>query len=254
MAMQLWIGGVRIDSISMLRGLFASVTGDMLDARCDEVLEKIADGIFIPWLDRCAETRERVGGLERQESGNMSHWRDILHSDPDKENLSNDAQCALAKICDVPEERITNAVKRKVHADKNAFVVFSEFKEVIARQPWYRDDSASRQTLEGVRWDRVAIDSYTLQNILARLPQDNSLVDVFLCNVGNPFIIRVLEGLTNVRLIGLGNPNVRFAANHRKKCFDMAKQNVKFKDFRLACQGVLLVNEYGRHINVKIQA
>lgn len=249
MAMQLWIGGVRIDSISMLRGLFASVTGDVLDARCDEVLGKIADGIFIPWLDRCAETRKR--DVVAKDSG--SRWRDVLYNEPDKEKLSDDAQRALAMICEVPEERITDAVKRKFHADRNAFVVFSEFKDVIARQTWYRDDSVSRQTLEGVRWDRVAIDSNTLQNILARLPQDNSPVDVFLCNVGHPFIIRVFEGLTNVRLIGLGNPDVRFAANHRGKYFDMVKQNVKFKNFRLACLGVLLVNEYGRHINVEIQ-
>ena len=253
MAMQLWIGGVRIDSMSMLRRLFASVAGDVLDARCDEVLEKIADGIFIPWLDRCDETRERVGGLERQECGNMSHWRDILHSDPDKGKLSSDAQSALAMICDVPKEKIASAVERKVHADRKTSVTSDELKKSIAEQSWYMKDESIQATLENVRWDRVATDSDTLRRIVARLPHDNAPVDVYLCDVGKPFVIRALESLANVRLIGFGSPNVQFAANCRGRCFDMIKQNVKFKDFRLACQGVLLVNEYGRHINVEIQ-
>lgn len=252
MAMQLWIGGMRIDSMSMLRRMFGSVADEALDARCDEVLEKIAEGIFIPWLDRCDETQERFGGLERQGSGNMCHWRDILYREPDKEKLSSDAQSALAMICNVCKEKIINAVERKVRADRNISITQDKLERVIADQPWYANNNAIRITLQAVRLERVAIDSDTLNKILARLSRDGEPIDVYLCNIGKPFVIRVLENLANVQLIGCGKPNVQFAANHRGKSFDMENQNVKFKNFQLTPQGVLLVNEHGRCDKVEI--
>ena len=248
---QLWLGGKRIDSIPMLREEFASRDEDGKITLCSELLKKIADGFFIPWLEFCPETRRRANDRERRQDASLGIWlleeyREKLQTERQGEFLSAEAKDAVAKICDIDIGIVEKSGRKKVPSFSRDNLIAQ-----LEGQEWYRDAEV-RRTIAGIAMDRLATDSSSLERIIGNAIRQSQrrFTDLYLLNTGNRFIIGNLNNLINLRLVGFGNPEVHFAARLRGDVLDMTAHNIEFKGFSLMSNGVKLINRQGRLVDV----
>lgn len=237
---QLWLGGKRIDSIPLLREAFASRDEEQELALCAELLKRVRDGFFIPWLELCTETRPRSDEERKQDKSIgillLNTFREDLLSEPDKANLSNKAQIAIAEICGINVGIVEKAAE-------NAENVISA-KDIFAKLEnleWFQNDDVKR-TLKSIPPDCLATDTDSLARNIRAASEHRKYTDQYLLNTGSPFIIRSLDMLSNMRLVGYGDPRVHFGVVLRNKTLDLDVRNVKFESVQLKSNGVILEN------------
>lgn len=244
---QLWLANDRIDSLAKLREAFAARDAEDRIPLCVELLEKMSADILIPWLDRCSETRPPDSAWDRERAaplggGTLASCRLQLGKEKDPLQLSSEGIAALASICEIDESTVRSALTGKRRQMRIRSCQSDELCKRIERQAWYRGDAAVQRMFTGIRWEQVAVNSATLNGILAQASKrsDGGKTDVYLCNVGEAFTLRSTALLRNLRIVGFGEPNVQFNPCARGEWLDLNERNLKFERFHLNCQGVRL--------------
>jgi hypothetical protein len=248
--LQLWLDGKRIDSIRSLRDVFASCEGEAREALACELLRKTSDGIFIPWLDRCHETFKKSDVNPSSLSGALREARVNIENKFTQGELSDEAAMGFAELCGVGKEVFIASSLLNV----NRSIQSSPYEEKLEAQDWYKNDPQMRRAIDGIPKGCTAVDSASLAKLLsARRPKlrGTSMADIYLLNIGKVFIIRSLTGLSHIRLVGYGNPAVRFSPYLRKETLDMVERDIKFERLNLHRQGVCLSNYEERCVEVE---
>lgn len=250
--MQLWLNGKRIDSIAMLREMFFTEDIIIQHQLCTELLSKVAAGIFIPWLERCYEARLRNSPNERAQD-EAQGFLDLekCYQDLKREsvltNLSNKGVEALAKICNVDALTFQTAttMRQNVPANDKLF-------ELLEVQDWYQKDTKVQKSIKAISPELIATDSDSLARVVIAAGKQHSCtaIDIYLLAVGKPFVIRNLNALRNLRLVGYGYPVLSFHPQHRGMELNMKERNLKFVRLRLDDQGVLLLGRAENCIDV----
>lgn len=248
--LQLWLNGKRIDSIRVLRDMFASSDGETREALAYELLRKTGDGIFIPWLDRCHETFKKNDGCLRLASNDLVEARTVVEEKFTQGELSYEVAIGFAKLCGVDKDVFIAASSLNVHRGIQSSLHIKE----LEAQDWYQNDPQMRRAIDGIPKGCTAVDSASLAKLLsARRPKlrGTSMADIYLLNIGKVFMIRSLTGLSHIRLVGYGNPAVRFSPYLRKETLDMVERDIKFERLNLHRQGVRLSNYEERCVEVE---
>jgi hypothetical protein len=248
--LQLWLDGKRIDSIRVLRDVFVSCEDEAREALAYELLRKTSDGIFIPWLNRCHETFKKVEGNVLSASRSLIEPRVIIEEKFTQGEISDEVASSFAKLCGVEKEVFISASSMNTSRTSQS----SLHRKELELQPWYQNDPQMQRAVDGIPKGSAAVDSDSLAKLLAtRRPKSRgtSTVDIYLLNIGKVFMIRSLTGLSHVRLVGYGNPAVRFSPYLRKEKLDMLERNIKFERLNLHRQGVSLIGEKERCVEVE---
>lgn len=242
--MQLWLKGKRIDSIVMLREMFSTEDVIAQHQLCAELLAKVAAGIFIPWLERCHEARLRKSPNERAQDEaqgilDLEKCYLDLTKEQDLTSLSDVGEEALAKICNVDSILFQTTSTLKLKQD---IPIKSKLHELLKGQDWYQTDANVRKSIEAIPPEFIAVDSDSLARVVttARNLHGCTATDVYLLSIGRPFVVRNLNALRNLRLVGYGYPVLSFLPQYRGTEIDMVERNLKFVRLKVDDQGVVL--------------
>lgn len=237
----LWLKGKRVDSVSLLRAYLRSLDGAELREACSALLKKYREGVLAKWFARQKESRKPVSALETKGQGEKNQNEALyLLSDCSPEDLEG-ALPLLASLCDVEEgflkELAETALPQMGSVDPNVL-------QRVQQQIWYQEDEQVRQLLDNVSLEFV-VDS---PEALARLAQrycaggnSGQQTTIYLCNTGKPVV--ALSDPTRyrgLRLVGCGEPTVRFGAQCRGKTLDLQIHDLTFENLTLNPQGMNL--------------
>ena len=243
--MQLWINGRRIDSITVLREMFSSEDIIIQHRLCAELISKVAAGIFIPWLERCYEARLRNSQQERAQDESQGVldleqcYRD-LKKESDLTSLSNESVAALAKICNIDAISFQTATTQQPSIPDS-----DKLFELLEKQDWYQRDAKVKKSIKAISPGLIAIDSDSLARVVTTVGRQHSCdpIDIYLLSVGKPFVVRNINALRNLRLVGYGCPLLTFPPQCRGMELDMEERKLNFERLRLNGQGLVLIGK-----------
>ena len=247
----LWLGGKRIDNVYMLHQTFESLKDDEEKCKlCMELLRKVDEGIFIPWLEFDPETNEsskkkwyysgpkedtldvfkkRLQRWESQSQSQQRYWTD-------------EAINSISYICGID----CGIAKRACAEIKDN----SNWLKKVEDQKWYKDnENKCQETLLHHPPEFIAWDSDSLVCALKRSSEQNGTQTLYLLNTGRAFIIKNedVECLRYVILTGYGNPKLRINCPNGSK-LNMKDNEITVKQCNLHDRDIF-TEEEGRIIN-----
>ena len=238
----LWLEGKRVDNVYELRQRFESLKDDEEKCKlCIELLKKVHEKIFIPWLNFDSETSifsKKQYYLKKDKTDFLHVFNQKLHrwaAQLEPGDLTDEEINSIAEICDVSSEIMqkANAVIKKEKIDDCRWL------RKVETQKWYQEAKAAKDTLidtlscqppESIVWD-----SRSLANALMDISRNENKRTLYLLNTEKIFIIENIDYLKNVTLIGCGAPVLKIA------CPNNTKLNMKEND--IAIDKCLLRNE-----------
>lgn len=237
----LWLKGRRVDSVPLLRAYLRSLDGAELREACSALLKKYREGVLTKWFARQKESRKPDSALEAKGQGKENQNAKLyLLADRSPEDLDG-ALPLLARLCDVEEDFLRElaeiALPQMGSVDPHVL-------QRVQQQSWYQEDEQVRQLLANVNLEFV-VDG---PEALARLAQrycdggnSRQQTTVYLCNTGKPVVaLADPTRYRGLRLVGCGDPIVRFGAQCRGKTLDLQTQDLIFENLTLNPHGMRL--------------
>lgn len=224
---QLWIDGIRMDSIDCLQAMFCQHKDDEIKFQkiCVSVMERYHDGTLKRWLSRQEEMyilRERNRKMQLEP---------LLDNGKD-ERIPYEA---LAALCGIPKEAFLyiNCGGQEELRDKKI--------EELKKQSWW----PAYESLFGAvkRWELVVLNGLHMDQALEYVRSNGQgPYDIYICNtkeMDKKYYSLNLKGLKNVSIIGVEKPKILHVQTE-SSAINLEKQNIYleglvlkfFSDFR----------------------
>lgn len=249
---QLWLDGRRMDSIPLLRRFMDECQEEQRSRRLlSELIKRYQSGSLSAWMTRQNEARP-MSQLAQKGLGVETQLH-ILTQTPPKP--VREVLPVLADLCAQEKEKQREYLARLEEIVEDELLdprqLNKEKQELIEKQAWY---SGQHSLFAHIDWNNVAIDSMSFSSILQRIKRESPKpqTTIYLCNIGNIYMLHHPLEMQNVRLVGCGNPTVHVDSVNRQKELNMTKQELVFENFVLYRQGMILSGTTNRMNGIKV--
>ena len=247
---QLWLDGRRMDSIPLLRRFYEDCTEEVRRNVLRELVRKYRSGLLSRWLTHQHEARPQSKLAAALGGGKKSELEKLLQT----EKTAEEVLSALAELCVQAEGARQDclALLQEIMEDDTAedSEQLAKKRMLIENQAWY---SGLKPLFAHVDWNHVAVDTASFHAILLRMEEEAPAgqTTVYLCGTGSVYSIQHPLRMKKLRLVGCGDPVVRFSSLNRLKKLNMEQNELVFERFVLKTQGMELVQTDGRLIEIK---